>query len=86
MPNEKHMPKEVSLKGNEITLKRDNVDPDNMTISQNSQASLTCKDGKWYIKDESMYKTTFVYAARETPLQNGDVILMGNRRYVFSED
>lgn len=86
VPNEKHMPNDLELKGEKITLNRGNLDPDNMTISQNSQASLTCKNGKWYIKDESLYKTTYVYAAKETPLQNGDIIMMGNRRFVFTED
>jgi len=86
IPNEKHMPKEVSLKGSNIALKRENLDPDNNTISQNNQAELTYKNGKWYIKDESAYKTTYIHADKETPLKDGDIILMGNRRFVFTEE
>ena len=85
-PNEKHLPQEVELKGEFNELNRGNLEPDNFTISQKVQAIMTCKDGKWYIKDQSPYKTTFVLASEEVPLKNGDVILMGNRRFVFTEE
>lgn len=85
-PNEKHMPKEVELKGELNELNRGNLDPDNLTISQKVQAVLTCKNGKWYIKDQSPYKTTYILASEEMPLKSGDVILMGNRRFVFTEE
>lgn len=86
VPNERHLPQEVELKGEYNELNRGNLEPDNNTISQKLQAVLTCKDGKWFIKDQSAYKTTFVLAAEETPLKNGDVIMMGNRRFVFTEE
>lgn len=85
-PNEKHLPQEVELKGEYNELNRGNLDPDNFTISQKIQAVLTCKDGKWFIKDQSPYKTTYILASEEVPLKNGDVILMGNRRFVFTEE
>ena len=85
-PNEKHLPRELELKGEYNELNRENLEPDNFTISQKVQAVLTCKDGKWFIKDQSPYKTTYVLATEEVPLKDGDVILMGNRRFVFSEE
>ena len=85
-PNDIHLPQEVELKGEYNELNRGNLEPDNFTISQKVQAIMACKDGKWYIKDQSPYKTTFVLASEEVPLKNGDVILMGNRRFVFSEE
>ncbi len=85
-PNEKHLPREVELKGEYNELNRGNIDPDNFAISQTLQAVLTCKDGKWFIKDQSPYKTTFGLASAEIPLKDGDVILMGNRRFVFTEE
>ena len=80
------MPKEVELKGELNELNRENLDPDNFTISQKAQAVLTCKNGKWFIKDQSPYKTTYILASEETALKSGDVILMGNRRFVFTEE
>ena len=85
-PNEKHLPKELELKGEYNELNRGNLDPDNFTISQKIQAELTCKNGKWFIKDQSPYKTTYILASEETPLKSGDIILMGNRRFVFTEE
>jgi len=79
------VPKEVNLKGNYTELNRQLLDPDNNTITSNVQAILTCKDGKWYIQDQSAQKTTFVYAGEPIPLKTGDVILMGNRTFVFEE-
>lgn len=85
-PNEKHLPKELELKGEYNELNRGNLDPDNFTISQKIQAELTCKNGKWYIKDQSPYKTTYILASDEVALKSGDIILMGNRRFVFTEE
>lgn len=86
MPGERHMPKEVELKGEYIELNRNNTDPDNGTISQKVQAIITHENGQWYIKDESAYKTTYIYAGEKTPIKSGDVILMGSRRFIFTEE
>ena len=85
-PNEKHMPKELELKGEYNELNRGNLDPDNFTISHDIHAELTCKNGKWFIKDRSPYKTTYILASEETALKSGDIILIGNRRFVFTEE
>lgn len=85
-PSEKHLPKELELKGEYNELNRGNLDPDNFTISQKIQAELTCKSGKWYIKDQSPYKTTYILASEEMSLKSGDIILIGNRRFVFTEE
>ena len=77
---------ECAFQGECNNLNRGNLDPNNNTITTNVQATLTCKDGKWYIQDRSALKTTFVRAAEATPIKTGDVILMGNRTFEFSED
>ena len=84
-PNERHLPNDLELKGEYVELKRGNLEPENYTISQKLQAVLTSRNGKWFIKDQSAFKTTYVLATEEVPLKNGDVILMGNRRFVFTE-
>jgi hypothetical protein len=75
----------VTFKANtdKVALGRADLEPDNQTISSN-QAIMTNKNGKWYIKDESKHKTTYVLAADFIELQEGDVILIGNRKFVFS--
>lgn len=79
---------EGRLKGTEfyqerVVLKRENTEPDNSTITTQEQACLIFEDGTWYIEDKSPFKTTFVRAGRKMPLQDGDIIKLGDRRFVF---
>lgn len=85
-PNDRSLSGGLELKDDYNELNRNNLDTDNNTISQRLQAVITHKDGKWYIKDQSSYKTTFILAAEEVQLKDGDIILMGNRRFVFTEE
>lgn len=74
------------MKGDNHELNRENLDPDNQTITSKVQAQLICEDGQWYIQDKSSQHTTFVYAGEKTAIKDGDVILMGNRQFVFHID
>lgn len=76
-------PASLLLKGDAHELNRANLDPDNQTITSKVQACLTCEDGQWFIEDKSAQHTTFIYAGEKTALKEGDVILMGNRQFVF---
>ena len=76
-------PETLLLKGNQHTLNRANLDPENQTITSQTQACLTCEEGQWYIEDQSSQHTTFIYAGEKTALKDGDVILMGNRQFIF---
>lgn len=82
----RYAPQQVNLKGDFNELNRELLDPDNNTITSKVQATLTCKDGKWYIQNQSAQKTTFVYAGEPVEIKSGDIILMGNRTFVFEED
>ena len=76
-------PAALHLKGDTHELNRANLDPENQTITSKVQACLTCEDGQWYIEDKSAQHTTFIYAGEKTALKDGDVVLMGNRQFVF---
>ena len=76
-------PDALHLKGDVHELNRANLDPENQTITSKTQASLTCEDGQWFIEDKSSQHTTFIYAGQKTALHDGDVILMGNRQFIF---
>lgn len=77
---------EVAFEGESVSLNREKVDPNNSTITSREQACVTYEDGKWFIEDKSSFQTTFVRAGRKTELRNGDVILMGDRMFVFGSD
>lgn len=66
-------------------LNRSNIDPNNNSITSREQAFLECRDGEWYIKDLSEQQTTFVRKNGSVKLEDGDIILMGNRRFIFSK-
>lgn len=62
-------------------VNRKSVEPANTTISSKCQAELIYKDDKWFIIDRSSTQTTFVLAKEFTELKNGDVILLGDRKF-----
>jgi hypothetical protein len=74
----------ISFTGNSIVLNRENTDPNNPSITSAEQAVLTFEDGEWNIIDKSAQKTTFVLASRNTRLDKGDIILLGNRLFEFN--
>lgn len=82
----RYAPKPANFKGDHIELNRQSIDPDNNTITSKVQATLTHKNGKWYIQNQSMQKTTYIFADEPVELKSGDIILMGNRTFVFEED
>ncbi|RMG20554.1 MAG: FHA domain-containing protein [Bacteroidetes bacterium] len=76
---------ELRFSGDKIELNRSNVDPNNYSITSKTQAVLEYIDGAWYIIDQSALQTTFVHAKQAVKLSPGDIILMGNRKFVFEE-
>lgn len=82
---ERHDPQDVELEGNEVVLNRENTDPGNMSITSRIQAIISYKDGQWFIEDKSEQKTTFIQAKTPQLLKDGDIILLGNRLFVFHE-
>ena len=83
---ETETPRAWSLKGDRHELNRANLDEDNNTITSKLQAVLTCEDGQWFVEDRSQQKTTFVRSEGKMALKDGDVILMGNRQFVFKAE
>jgi uncharacterized Zn finger protein (UPF0148 family) len=75
----------LPFEGNEIVLTRKNTEKDNKTITTKAQAVLKHIDGAWHIEDRSELKTTFVHAGEMKPLKSGDIILLGNRQFIFNE-
>lgn len=83
--NEKKELVDLEYEGNEVILTRDNTEPDNGSITSHEQAQLSYSNGKWTIEDKSEQGTTFVKATRKIELNDGDVILLGNRLFEFRQ-
>jgi len=74
----------LRFSGNIILLHRGNTEPDNQTITSKTQAELCFENDKWYIQDKSALKTTYVYAGERKELKPGDIVVLGNRSFVFN--
>ena len=74
----------LSFSGNEIILNRGNTEPKNNTITSREQAIITCENRKWYIQDKSELQTTFIRPGEKTEIKDGDIILLGDRRFRFN--
>lgn len=66
-----------------IVLNRGNVDKDNLSIDKNAQLSLSCEGGEWYISNLSALQNTYIVPSRKTKIEAGDIIIIGNKRYIF---
>jgi len=84
--NEPSAPDTLEFKGQEAILNRANTDPDNLSITSRQQASIAHRNGQWVLTDLSDQQTTFVHPAKNGHvLHEGDIILLGNRLFVFHE-
>lgn len=83
--NEPEAPATLKFEGQEAILNRANTDPENLSITSRQQASISKRDGKWVITDLSDQQTTFIHPAKGHELHDGDMILLGNRLFIFHE-
>ena len=68
---------------NNVVLNRANTDPTNYTITSKQQAIIEFDGERWLISDKSALQTTYVRASRPLELHDGDVILLGDRQFIF---
>ena len=66
-----------------IILNRNNVESGNNSITSKAQAELVFENGKWFLSDLSELHTTFINAGNKTEIKDGDLILMGDRKFIF---
>ncbi|MDR0698438.1 MAG: hypothetical protein LBG28_04340, partial [Tannerella sp.] len=73
----------LSFSDKRIILNRANTEPGNITITSKEQALLSCENKRWFIEDRSELKTTYLYVSEKTELKPGDIIVLGDRRFLF---
>jgi hypothetical protein len=73
------------FEGKSVSLNRDNIDDNNNTITSKLQAMLRFEEGNWIIENHSQLKTTFIQLVKPKKIQKGDIIIFGNRRFLFDE-
>ena len=74
--------KQIELEKNEVAVGKNELNG-NM-ISTDVQTLFTNRDGKWFIRNsEDAPMMTFVSASHEIELRKGDIVVIGNVRYMF---
>jgi predicted Zn-ribbon and HTH transcriptional regulator len=76
----------IDYEGASVILTRDNTESNNRTITTKEQAELICEDKKWYILNKSELGSTYLEANRKLELQQGDIIVLGDRRFKFEAE
>ena len=83
--NEKKELSDLEYEGKKVLLTRSNTEPDNPSITSQNQAAITFAENKWFVEDLSEQGTTFIRVSKKTEIQDGDVLLLGNRLFEFHE-
>ena len=69
--------------GGTTELNRENTIKDNLTITSKVQAEIKLENGEWFLTDRSEKKTTFIQAGEPFKLNKGDIILLGDTKFIF---
>lgn len=73
----------IQIEGSPVLMNRDNLEPENKSITGKEQALLEFRDGAWYLTDKSELATTFIRVKDPYALKEGDIILFGDRKFEF---
>ena len=76
----------MEYEGKSIILNRENTEVSNRTITSKEQAEIVFEDGYWYLLDRSELRTTFIQANRKIEIIPDDIIVLGDRRFIFESD
>lgn len=68
----------------EIVLGREELEPNNSSISGSGHIQLREQKGRWYVKDMSSNGATFIQASTYLPVYEGIRIILGNRIFRVS--
>lgn len=74
------------FEGTEVILNRKNTEPENRTITSKEQAVIFSEQGKWFIENRSEYNSTLILANRKMEIQDGDIVMLGDRRFKFESE
>lgn len=73
----------MQFEGDSVALKRGNLDKENYTISSQEHATIDNIDNRWFISNKSSLKTTYIQVNSMTEIKDGDVVLIGDRMFIF---
>lgn len=66
-----------------MVLCRSNVEPDNMLIAEKDHAVIENEGDQWYVNSAGDLGNTYICINRKMQLEDGDILIIGNKRYLF---
>ena len=69
--------------GASASVNREALVTDGAYLPEGLDVEFVCEDGQWSVVEKSGLKAVYVAASHPVKLQPGDVIVIGNRRYLF---
>ncbi len=73
------------FEGETVQLGRENIDPQNYSISGN-HATVEMIDGQWHLSNQSSNGFTFVQVKGKVALNDGDIVVIGNKIFQFKSE
>lgn len=71
------------FKGTPASLNRESIVSEPSYLPEDLCVEFKCEDGQWTVEDKSSSKSVFVSASRPINVQVGDIVVIGNRRFIF---
>lgn len=72
--------------GDNVEVNRANLDVANTAISSKVHARFVYENGAWYVADESSNQATFVQIKGKVALEDGTVLIVGNKILTFTSE
>lgn len=74
-----------TYENDDIVLGREELLPGNNNICR-QHIHITNENGRWYVEDVSSTHQTFLIVKEKTPIEDGDVLVLGNKFFRFKTD
>lgn len=69
--------------GTNVTVGRAEISGKEESVPDNVCAAFEFSDGQWKVQDKSGECAVYVRATRSIGLESGDIVVIGNRRFIF---
>lgn len=76
-------PQALSFSGDKVSVERKDIPGADSSIGEDIQVAFEYENGQWAVSEKEGRPVVYVAASHKVWLQPGDVIVVGNRRYIF---
>jgi uncharacterized Zn finger protein (UPF0148 family) len=70
----------LRLRGSSVTLSRDQIDPQDLTISSKEHVRFINENGEWYIENLGSNKAVYIQVQDKVKINQGTLIALGNSK------